>query len=157
MVDLGAAPGGWSQVAAERVRGGAVVAVDRLPLDPIAGVTIVAGDATDEEVLERVRDALAGRGCDLLLSDMAPDLSGIGAADEARCAALADTVVEVADRLLRRGGSLLAKTFAGAVGEHFRARLAQRFSRVTVRKPQASRSRSSEHYLLARGFGGSDR
>ena len=153
VVDLGAAPGGWSQVAACRVGPqGRVVALDLLPMEPLPGVCVVQGDFNDTGVRAHLRDALGGE-ADLILSDMAPNLGGIGAVDAARCLSLAEAVLSVAPQWLAAGGALLLKVFEGAEIHSVRRRMARDFSSVRVRKPAASRARSSEVYLVARGFG----
>jgi 23S rRNA (uridine2552-2'-O)-methyltransferase len=152
VVDLGAAPGGWSQIAVERVGpAGRVIAVDLLEMAPLAGVTIVRGDFTDEAVLRAVALALGGERADLVLSDMAPNLSGVAASDQARSLHLCELALEFAVGHLKPGGGLLVKAFQGEGFPEFLRRLRTGFARVDSRKPGASRSRSSEMYLLARG------
>jgi 23S rRNA (uridine2552-2'-O)-methyltransferase len=154
VVDLGAAPGGWSQLAAERVRqGGAVLAMDILPMEPLPGVDFVQGDFREPETLDRLVEVLAGRGVDLVLSDMAPNMTGVRAADQARAMGLAELALEFADKHLVAGGSLLVKAFHGAGYEEFLAALRARFQTTRVRKPEASRTRSAETYLVAKGHG----
>jgi len=156
VVDLGAAPGGWSQVAARRVgRAGRVVALDRRPMDPIPGVEQLTGDCTDPEVLARLGACLGGRPVDLVMSDMAPDISGVGPTDAARAAELIRTAIGFAGQVLRPGGVLLVKLFQGTDAGELRRELGASFAAVAVRKPKASRARSAEIYLLARGFTGS--
>lgn len=151
VIDLGAAPGGWSQVAAEKVGPrGRVVAVDLLPMAPIDGVRFIRGDLTDRAVRAEVEDALGGAQVDLVLSDMAPNLSGVAAADQARSVGLAEIALELALGHLSPGGGLLLKTFQGAEFPALLARLRACFERVVVHKPGASRSRSAETYLFAR-------
>ncbi len=153
VVDLGAAPGGWSQYAVEQVGPeGRVFALDILPMDPIAGVTFLQGDFTTDETWHRLQDLLGGRSVDVVLSDMAPNLSGNRSVDQPRSMALAELALDAAEQLLRPGGSFLAKLFHGEGFEAFQKRLRQEFSRVVTRKPKASRGRSREVYLLARGF-----
>ena len=152
VVDLGAAPGGWSQVAAEKVgRSGRVIAVDLLELAPLPGVTAIRGDFTDESVLREVARALGGERVDLVLSDMSPNLSGVAASDQARSIHLCELAVDFGLAHLQPGGSLLVKAFQGAGFPAFLQRLRAGFEQVASRKPGASRSRSSEMYLLARG------
>lgn len=154
VVDLGAAPGGWSQVAAERVGSqGRVVALDILAMDPIPGVELVQGDFREGEALERVQALLDGRAVDVVLSDMAPSLSGVKASDRARAEYLTELAADFADSHLRVGGALVVKVFHGAGFEALRERLRLGFRRCTVRKPGASRDRSAEVYLVAEGFG----
>jgi 23S rRNA (uridine2552-2'-O)-methyltransferase len=151
VVDLGAAPGGWSQVAAEKVGGrGRVIAVDALEMSAIPGVTIIQGDLADAAVLAAVRKALAGARADLVLSDMSPNLSGIAPTDQARSSHLCELALELAREHLQPGGALLVKAFHGAGFAEFVERMRLRFERVVSRKPGASRSASSEMYLLGR-------
>jgi 23S rRNA (uridine2552-2'-O)-methyltransferase len=152
VVDLGAAPGGWSQVAAERVGpGGRVIAVDLLELAPLPGVTVIQGDFTDGAVLREIERALGGTPVDLVLSDLSPNLSGVAASDQARSIHLCELALEFGLAHLKPGGTLLVKSFQGAGFPALLQRLRGGFERVVSRKPDASRSRSSEMYLLARG------
>ncbi len=152
VVDLGAAPGGWSQVAAERTGArGRVVAVDVLDMAPIPGVTFVRGDFTAEPVLREIERALGGQPVDLVLSDLSPNLSGVAATDQARSIALAERAAEFAAAHLNPGGALLVKTFQGVGFPALLGQVRAGFERVVSRKPEASRSRSTEMYLLARG------
>jgi 23S rRNA (uridine2552-2'-O)-methyltransferase len=152
VVDLGAAPGGWSQVAAERVGpGGRVIAVDLLELAPLPGVTVIRGDFTDDAVLREVERALGGAPVDLVLSDLSPNLSGVAASDQARSIHLCELALEFGLAHLKPGGTLLVKSFQGAGFPALLQRLRGGFERVVSRKPNASRGRSSEMYLLARG------
>lgn len=153
VVDLGATPGGWSQVAAKVVGpAGRVVAVDLLAMEPLAGVVFVRGDFFEESTEAALQAALAGRRADIVLSDMAPNWSGVSVADQARSVGLAELALEAAQRLLAPGGSFLVKVFHGAGFEAFVKLLREHFTQVVVRKPEASRDRSAETYLLARGF-----
>jgi 23S rRNA (uridine2552-2'-O)-methyltransferase len=153
VVDLGAAPGGWSQVAARAVApGGTVVAVDVLPVDPLPGVTAIQGDFGEPETLAAVERALGGQQADLVISDMAPNISGIASVDQARSAALAELALEFALKHLKPGGNFLVKAFQGAGYETFVKTLRAHFREVYTRKPEASRSRSSEVYLLGKGL-----
>lgn len=156
VVDLGAAPGGWSQVAAAAVApGGLVVACDRLPMEPLPGVCVVHGDLADDAVWEAIQKEVAARGgADVVLSDMAPNLSGVRAADQARSLGLAELALDCADGLLRPGGALVVKVFQGSGVDPYQRCLRQRFERVRVRKPPASRSGSRELYLVATGLRG---
>jgi len=152
VVDLGAAPGGWSQVAVEKVgAGGQVIAVDLLEMAPLPGVTVIRGDFTETAVVREVERALGAGPVDLVLSDMSPNLSGVAAADQARSVHLCELAVEFGLAYLKPGGSLLVKAFQGEGFPAFLRRLRTSFERVASRKPDASRSRSSEMYLLARG------
>jgi 23S rRNA (uridine2552-2'-O)-methyltransferase len=151
VVDLGAAPGSWSQVAVERTRpGGLVIGLDLLPVEPLAGAVFLQGDFRDQPALEALQQALAGRRVDLVLSDMAPNISGIGVTDQARAEHLAELALDFAVAHLRPEGVLLMKTFHGGGFEALRRRMGEAFETVLVRKPKASRERSSEVYLLGR-------
>jgi 23S rRNA (uridine2552-2'-O)-methyltransferase len=151
VVDLGAAPGGWSQVAAGKVGpAGRVVAVDVLAMAPLAGVTFIRGDFTTDATLAALTEALAGATVDVVLADMAPNLSGIAATDQARSLALGELAVDFALEHLGPRGTLLMKGFQGAGFPRLLARMRRDFAAVASRKPDASRARSSEMYLLAR-------
>ena len=152
-VDLGAAPGGWSQYAARIVGPGRIVATDILAMDPIPGVDFVQGDFREEAVLEQVLHSLGAQKVDLVLSDMAPNMAGIDAVDQPRSMHLAELALEFADRVLAPGGDLLLKLFQGAGFDQIIKDTRRRYGRVITKKPKASRSRSSEIYLLARQFG----
>lgn len=152
VVDLGAAPGGWSQVAARRVgRTGRVVALDRLPLEPLEAVTFLQGDFCEEETLARLRAVLAGEAVDLVLSDMAPNLSGT-AADPPRILLLCELALEFAREFLSPGGALVVKIFQGQGFEEYLKRLRRNFAKVASRKPKSSRPASRELYLVAKDF-----
>lgn len=154
VVDLGAAPGGWSQVAAPRVgKNGRVVATDILPMDPIPHVLFVQGDFTEPEVEAALLEQLGTGAVDLVMSDMAPNLSGIKAVDEARSSLLAELAVDTAGKLLKPGGVFLSKLFQGAGTDELLRQLRAQYSRVLIRKPEASRARSREFYVLAQGYG----
>jgi 23S rRNA (uridine2552-2'-O)-methyltransferase len=153
VVDLGAAPGGWSQVAAEAVGPhGRVIALDVMDMASLPGVTFIRGDFRDEAVAAELETALGGRKADLVLSDMAPNVSGIAAADQARMQELAELALDFALKHLKPQGNLLVKLFQGAAFEPFLKLLRSRFASVAVRKPDASRSRSSEVYLVGKGM-----
>ncbi|HYC37502.1 MAG TPA: RlmE family RNA methyltransferase [Usitatibacter sp.] len=153
VVDLGAAPGGWSQVAARRVgEPGAVLAVDLLPMDPVSGVTFLQADFASRKGLEAVQQALDGRKADLVLSDMAPNLSGIAVSDQARSMELAEIARDFALLHLKPEGAFLVKVFQGAGYDEYLRSLRAAFVKVVVRKPDASRGESAEQYLLARGL-----
>jgi 23S rRNA (uridine2552-2'-O)-methyltransferase len=155
VVDLGAAPGAWSQYLARRVgSGGRVVALDLLELAPIAGVTVVQGDLRDAAALAALLEHAGPGTVDLVVSDMAPNMGGIRVADQARAMDLADVGLDFAERVLAPGGSFLVKVFVGHGLDEYRRALRERFSKVHTRKPDASRDRSRELYLLARGFRG---
>ena len=152
VVDLGAAPGGWSQIAAHRVgAGGRVIALDALDMVSLRGVTFVLGDFRDQAVVEALEGELRGCPVDLVLSDMAPNLSGIGSVDQARSLELAELALEFALKHLKPQGNFLVKLFHGAGFDGFVRRMRQHFREVVTRKPEASRARSSEVYLLGRG------
>lgn len=153
VVDLGAAPGGWSQYAVEQVGPkGRVFAVDILPMDPVPGVTFLQGDFSSDETWQALRDSLGDQSVDVVLSDMAPNMSGNRSVDQPRAMALAELALEAAEQLLRPGGCFLTKLFQGEGFEAFQKQLRQEFSRVVARKPKASRARSREVYLLAQDF-----
>jgi len=153
VVDLGAAPGSWSQVIAERVRpGGRVIAVDILPMSPIAGVTAIEGDFREAAVLGSAMQALGGEKADLVVSDMAPNLTGVGASDQARAAHLCELALEFAQANLKPRGAFLVKAFQGAGYPEFLAAMRRCFVSVASRKPKASRGRSAEMYLLGKGL-----
>ncbi len=153
VVDLGASPGGWSQVAARRVgRRGRVVALDLLPMDPIPGVTFIQGDFREEGPLRALLEAVDGRAVDLVLSDMAPNLSGLRAVDQPRVMHLAELALELARQVLRPGGALLVKAFQGEGLDAYRDELRSCFEKVIHAKPQASRAASRELYLLALNY-----
>ena len=153
VVDLGAAPGGWSQVAAKRVgRRGRVIAIDLLEMEPVSGVTFVRGDFTNDAGLAAVETSLEGDKADLVLSDMAPNMSGIAISDQARSMELAEIARDFALLHLKRDGALLVKIFQGAGYDEYLKSLRKAFQKVSVRKPGASRDESAEQYLLARGL-----
>lgn len=155
VVDLGAAPGGWSQIAAARVQpGGRVIAVDLLEIAPISGVTVLRGDFCDPALREAIVAALGGAKADLVLSDLSPKLSGIASADQARAAEMLRSAIALCRRQLKPGGAFLAKVFQGEEFETVLAALKAAFREVRTRKPAASRGESRETYLLARGLKG---
>ncbi|HEY2865352.1 MAG TPA: RlmE family RNA methyltransferase [Casimicrobiaceae bacterium] len=151
VVDLGAAPGSWCQVLRQRLGASArIVAVDLLPMDPVAGVRFVQGDFGDEAVLNAVEAALGGRGADLVLSDLAPNISGIEAADQARSVHLCELALDFAGRSLQPGGDLVVKAFQGEGFTEFQRLMQRHFDKVYVRKPKASRDRSREVFLVGK-------
>jgi 23S rRNA (uridine2552-2'-O)-methyltransferase len=153
VVDLGATPGGWSQVVAAKVgRSGKVIALDLLPLDPLAGVDFIQGDFREETVLQQLESLLKGKPVGLVISDMAPNMSGVASADQARGLHLAELAMEFALKHLRQDGRFLVKVFQGAGFEDFLKLMRSRFVKVVSRKPKASRDRSSELYLLGIGM-----
>jgi 23S rRNA (uridine2552-2'-O)-methyltransferase len=149
VVDLGAAPGGWAQVAAKKVApGGRVIAIDLLEIAPISGVTVLRGDFREKVLLE----TLAGRPADAVLSDVSPNLSGIGNVDQARALELTGAAIDFCRQALKREGVFLVKAFHGEAFGEITLRLKKTFSRIKVIKPSASRGESSETYVLARGL-----
>src|SRR4029077_8139881 len=153
VVDLGAAPGSWSQVAVAKLgTRGRVVAVDILPMEPLPGVHFVQGDFREPEVLAALLAELGGRKIGLVISDLAPNISGIGVSDQARSMYLCELALEFARQCLAPGGAFLVKVFQGAGFTEFLAGMRKSFVKVGSRKPEASRGRSSEMYLLGKGF-----
>jgi len=146
VVDLGATPGGWSQVAA--AKGCKVIALDLLPLQPLAGVEFIQGDFREGAVLSELEARLSGKQVALVISDMSPNISGIGVADQARAMHLAELALDFASNHLQPGGAFLVKVFQGAGFEDYVRLIRSRFAKVATRKPKASRDRSSELYLL---------
>ena len=155
VIDLGAAPGGWSQVAAEKIGSdGVVIASDILEMDALADVDFIQGDFTEEQVLEAILDTLGDRPVDLVMSDMAPNMSGMAAIDQPQAMYLVELALDLARHTLSPGGTFLAKVFQGEGFDDFLKELRGSFKRVVTRKPEASRARSREVYLLAEGFRG---
>ena len=155
VVDLGAAPGSWSQYVTERIgQRGCVIATDILPMDSFSHVTFVQGDFTQQSVLDALLVQVAGRPVALVISDMAPNMSGMDAVDQPRSMLLADLAFELAQQVLAADGGFITKLFQGEGFDEYIYRLRQQFKRVVVRKPDASRSRSREVYALATGFQG---
>ena len=149
VVDLGAAPGGWSQVAAEKLGGkGRVIALDLLEMAPLPGVTFIQGDFREPLVLTELKKNLGKYPLDLVISDMSPNISGIGVSDQARSMHLAELALEFSMERLNSGGNFLVKVFQGSGFEQFLRVMRATFGRVVTRKPEASRGRSSEMYLL---------
>ena len=152
VVDLGAAPGGWSQMVRERLGdSGRIVALDILPMQGIGGVDFILGDFREDAVLRRLEEVLGGNRPDLVLSDMAPNMSGVGAVDQDRSMALAELAAEFAEAHLAKGGAFLVKLFQGQGFDDYVLRLRSQFAHVSIRKPKASRARSNEVYALATG------
>lgn len=155
VVDLGAAPGSWSQVALKRVgAAGKVFALDLLPIDPLANVDFIQGDFQEDAVLAELEARLDRRQVDVVLSDMAPNMSGIDTADQARSIHLGELALDFVDRHLHMGGSFLIKVFQGSGFMEYRNEVSRRFESLQVRKPKASRDRSAEVYLLGLRYKG---
>jgi 23S rRNA (uridine2552-2'-O)-methyltransferase len=153
VVDLGAAPGGWSQIAVRAVgRQGRVIATDILAMDPIEGVEFIQGDFREDAVLEQLRASIGDRGVDLVISDMAPNISGMGAVDQPRSMYLVELAVDLAQNVLSEDGDLLVKVFQGEGFDELIRSLRKDFRKVLIRKPKASRPRSNEVYVLGRGY-----
>ena len=153
IIDLGAAPGGWSQYAAEKLAGnGQVIALDILPMDSLAGVDVLTGDFTEQATLDALMAKLGNSPVDLVISDMAPNVSGNRAVDQPRAMYLAELALDLAKRTLKPGGDFLTKVFQGEGIEDFRIQCKGTFGKLVTREPQASRARSVEQYLLARGY-----
>ncbi len=151
VIDLGAAPGGWSQVAASQLQGnGRIIATDILPMDPLPGVQMLQGDFREQEVVDQILEALGEGKADLVISDMAPNISGVAAMDQPRSMFLAELALDLALKVLNPGGNFLVKVFQGQGSDDYIRLLRQHFKRVTVRKPKASRPRSREVYALSR-------
>jgi len=158
VVDLGAAPGSWSQVLRERLRSagagvqGRIIALDMLPMEPVADVTFIQGDFRDDAVLAQLAQTLDGQAVDLVVSDMAPNLSGVGAADAARIAHVGELALEFARQHLQPDGALIIKSFHGSGFSQMVQAFKQVFVRVVEKKPRASRDASAETFLLGRGL-----
>ena len=156
VVDLGSAPGSWAQVLHQRLGSGArIVAIDLLPMEPVRGVTFIQGDFREATGLAALEAALEGRRVDLVVSDLAPNLSGVAAADQARAVHLGELALEFAAQWLQPGGDLVVKAFQGSGFEDFQRAAQARFEKVYLRKPKASRDRSREVYLVAKRLRGS--
>ncbi|PTQ68109.1 23S rRNA (uridine(2552)-2'-O)-methyltransferase RlmE [Pseudomonas sp. GV071] len=155
VIDLGAAPGGWSQVTS-RVLGdkGRLIASDILEMDSIPDVTFIQGDFTEESVLAQILEAVGNNPVDLVISDMAPNMSGVKMADQARSMYLCELALDLAGQVLRPGGDFLIKIFQGEGFDEYHKQVRAMFEKVQMRKPLSSRDRSREQYLLARGFRG---
>jgi 23S rRNA (uridine2552-2'-O)-methyltransferase len=158
VVDLGAAPGGWSQVAAQRIKvmtgKGTVIAVDVVEMEPISGVTALKLDLTDPDAADRIEEALNGKKADLVMSDMHAPATGHKPTDHLRIMGLVEAALDVAEDVLAPGGTFLAKVLQGGAGEELVARLNSSFAKVRHVKPNASRAESAEMYALATGFRG---
>jgi 23S rRNA (uridine2552-2'-O)-methyltransferase len=153
VVDLGAAPGGWTQYVSARLQGrGRIVALDILPMDSLPDVDIILGDFREDEVLQQLMDLIPERSVDLVLSDMAPNMSGTTAIDIPRAMYLVELAFDFADKMLKPGGSMLVKIFHGSGFDDLVKQAKTSFDKVVIRKPAASRARSKETYLLAKGY-----
>ena len=153
VVDLGAAPGGWTQYVSERLQGrGQIVALDILPMDNLPDVHFIQGDFREDEVLHQLISVIPERGVDLLLSDMAPNMSGTSAIDIPRAMYLVELAFDFGDKMLKPGGIMHRKIFHGSGFDELLKTARTSFEKVTIRKPSASRSRSKETYLLAKGY-----
>jgi len=152
VVDLGAAPGGWSQVVGNKLKGnGKIIALDLLPFQPLPYVDFIQGDFREDDVLAKLEEKLNGQEIGLVISDMAPNISGVGLADQARAMYLAELALDFATAHLKSDGAFLVKVFQGVGFEEYLKLMRQRFNKVIARKPKASRDRSSEQYLLGIG------
>ncbi|MEC8861246.1 MAG: 23S rRNA (uridine(2552)-2'-O)-methyltransferase RlmE [Pseudomonadota bacterium] len=155
VLDLGSAPGGWSQVVAPMVEPkGRVIASDILPMDSIADVDFIQGDFTEQEVFDQIMASLGGQQADLVMSDMAPNISGVNAADQAASMYLVELALDMAREVLKPGGDFVAKVFHGEGYDDYVKDVRSSFNKVVIRKPDASRARSREVYLVAKGFNG---
>ena len=153
VLDLGAAPGGWSEYASTIIGDqGKIIALDLLPLEPIAGVTFLQGDFTEQETLDQLLALIGDRRCDLVLSDMAPNLSGMESVDQPKSIYLAELAFDLAENFLNSTGVFVVKLFQGAGSEELISSFRRRFRSVKLRKPDASRSRSSEIYAICDGL-----
>ncbi|RXT69013.1 23S rRNA (uridine(2552)-2'-O)-methyltransferase RlmE [Pseudomonas syringae] len=157
VIDLGAAPGGWSQVTSRLIGGqGRLIASDILEMDSIPDVTFIQGDFTEDAILEQILEAVGNTQVDLVISDMAPNMSGLSAVDMPRAMFLCELALDLAGRVLRPGGDFLIKVFQGEGFDVYHKGIRKLFDKVQMRKPSSSRDRSREQYLLARGFRGID-
>ena len=151
VVDLGSAPGGWSQYIARKLPAKAtIIAIDLLPMDHIDGVHFIEGDFQDEEVLKQLDEILDGRAIDLVISDMAPNITGVRSSDEALYESLLDSVLYFCELRLKPNSHLLVKLFEGSAAHYFRREVKGWYKSGVVRKPEASRSKSREYYFLAK-------
>ena len=153
IVDLGAAPGGWSQLARQLMgKKNKLIALDILPMDALEGVDFIQGDFREEAVLEQLHAALEGSPVNLVMSDMAPNMSGNRGVDQPRAIYLGELALEAAKSVLSKDGSFLVKLFHGEGFEAFQGEVQRCFTKIAIRKPKASRPRSNEVYILAKGF-----
>lgn len=152
VVDLGSAPGSWSQVVSQRLKGqGSIIALDLLEMQSMPGVTFIQGDFREQSVLDALEQTLNGKPVDLVISDMAPNISGISAMDQANAAYLTELALDFSETWLKPGGHFLVKVFVGSGFDEIVRRMRSSFEKVLTRKPKASRDRSSEVYLLGMG------
>lgn len=155
VMDLGSAPGGWSQIAGRLVgHTGRVVASDILPMDSLENVDFIQGDFTSDEVFNEIMRVMNGRQADLIISDIAPNISGIAAADQAASMYLVELVLDMVRQVLKPGGNFVAKIFQGEGSDEYIKEVRTSFEKVSIRKPEASRPRSREVYVMAKGFKG---
>ncbi|CAI8745863.1 MULTISPECIES: 23S rRNA (uridine(2552)-2'-O)-methyltransferase RlmE [unclassified Pseudomonas] len=155
VIDLGAAPGGWSQVTSRLIGGqGTLIASDILEMDSIPDVTFIQGDFTEDAVLAQILEAVGNKEVDLVISDMAPNMSGLASVDMPKSMFLCELALDLATRVLKPGGDFLIKIFQGEGFDEYHKSVRKQFEKVTTRKPKSSRDRSREQYLLGRGFRG---
>ena len=153
VIDLGAAPGGWTEYAVKQLgKQGRMIALDILPMEPVSGVEIIQGDFREDAVLQQLLDLMGGASADLVISDMAPNISGMEVVDIPRSYYLAELALDLARQVLKPGGGLLVKLFQGEGFDTYQKDLKLAFKRVVIRKPKASRARSREIYALATGY-----
>ena len=153
VIDLGAAPGGWTEYAVKLLgKKGRMIALDILPMEPIPDVHIIQGDFREDEALNDLMEAIGKDKADLVFSDMAPNISGMGVVDIPRAYYLAELTLDLSQRVLKKGGGMLVKVFQGEGFDEYHKVLKENFTRVVVRKPRASRARSREVYVLATGY-----
>ena len=155
VMDLGSAPGGWSQVAGKLVgKKGRVLATDILPMDPVVNTDFIQGDFTDEKVVEQLLEWLGGEKFDLIISDIAPNITGIDSADQAGSMYFLELALDTVNKTLKRGANFAAKMFQGSGSDQYVKDLRKSFEKVVIRKPAASRAQSREVYIVAKGFKG---
>lgn len=153
IIDLGAAPGGWSQVVGRKLNGnGVIIASDILPMDPIADVEFIQGDFTEQSVFDDIMAVVNNRQVDLVISDMAPNISGMASIDQPSSMYLVELALDMAQQVLKPKGNFVAKVFQGEGFDEYQQALKQSFDKVIIRKPKASRPRSKEVYIVAKGF-----
>lgn len=153
ILDLGAAPGGWSQVVGRKLNGnGVIIASDILPMDPIADVDFIQGDFTEQSVFDQIMEVVGGRPVDLVISDMAPNMSGMASIDQPGSMYLVELALDMARQVLKPNGQFVAKVFQGDGFDQYVKDVRESFSKVMIRKPKASRPRSREVYVVGKGF-----